>query len=87
MERKESMEERARIFESLTEVFRQVFDDENLTISETTTAKDVAEWDSLHHITLIVAIEAEFGIKFKSSEYEEMANVGALVDLIAKKQR
>lgn len=80
------MEERTQIFESLTEVFRQVFDDETLTIGETTTAQDVAEWDSLHHITLIVAIEAEFGIKFKSSEYEEMANVGALVNLIAKKQ-
>ena len=49
------------------------------------TAKEVAEWDSLGHIRLMVAIEQAFSIKFSTSEISNMANVGELIAVIEKK--
>ncbi len=66
----------------LNEVFRNVFDDDELDITRETTAKDVEGWDSLMHVTLIVNIEKAFGIKFTSSEVAGLQSVGDVVDLI-----
>ena len=52
--------ERNEIFERVTNVFRDDFDDEELVLSDETTAADIEDWDSLTHITLITAIESEF---------------------------
>ena len=71
--------------ERLDSVFREVFDDESIHIRDEMTAKDVAEWDSLNHINLIVAIESKFGVKFTVKEVSNLANVGALVQLICRK--
>ena len=67
------------------DIMRDVFDVDDLVISENTTAEDVEEWDSLSHIRLIVAIEREFGFKFKNSEIETLKNVGDLIKLIESK--
>jgi acyl carrier protein len=67
-------------------VFRQVFDDEALELSESMTASDVEAWDSLTHIDLIVALEREFKIKFTTPEISKLANVGGLMDLVNKKR-
>jgi acyl carrier protein len=67
------------------EVFRDVFDDDDLTIVPTTTAGDVEGWDSLMHVTLIVNIEKAFNIRFNSSEVASLKNVGELLDLLRNK--
>ncbi len=59
-------------------VFREIFDDETLNLRDDMSAKDIDGWDSLAQINLIVAIESEFGIRFKSNELTALANVGAL---------
>lgn len=69
----------------LTEVFRKVFKDTALEVGDTTTAADVAGWDSLAHITLIAEIEGEFGVKFKLKELMTIDNVGDLERLLAAK--
>ncbi len=61
------------------------FDVEDLKIDENTTAEDIEEWDSLSHIRLVVAVEREFGIKFKNSELEGLMKVGDFVKLIDAK--
>lgn len=66
-------------------IMADVFDDDELIVTEQTTAADVEEWDSLSHIRLIVAIEREFGVKFANSEIESMSNVGDLVNAVANK--
>ncbi len=73
---------REDIFDQLTEVFIDVFDEVDITLSDNTTADDIDEWDSLEHITLITAIEKEFKIRFKMSEVSSMKNVGEMVDII-----
>ena len=62
-----------------------VFDIDDLEITTATTAEDVEEWDSLHHIRLIVAIERAFKIRFSNPEVEALKNVGDLVTLIDRK--
>jgi acyl carrier protein len=73
------------IYPRLTKIMRDVLDDDNLVVTPELTANDVEGWDSVNHITLVVAIEEAFGIKFKSAELEKMKNVGQLVDQIEKK--
>ena len=76
---------REEIYRTLTEVFRDVFDDESLTIQDETTAEDIEDWDSLEHITLIAAIEDAFDIKFRMNEVSTMKDVGEMVDIILER--
>jgi len=56
--------------------------DDELVLKRELTAKDVAGWDSLSHIRLLVTIERKFNIKFTLPEIRELKNVGELTDLI-----
>ena len=65
-----------------------IFDDvflEPVKVAPELTAKDVPEWDSLTHISLLLAVEKGFGIRFHVGEVERVKNVGEFADLIAKR--
>ena len=79
------MMDEARIYATLNEVFREVFDDPTLTIGPETTAEDVEDWDSQNHIALTVATEERFGIRFRTAELESLKNVSDFVALIRAK--
>lgn len=74
--------ERSEIFERLNNVFREVFDDDSITVTDATVAADIDGWDSLMHITLISAVEDEFDISFNMKSVVKMKNVGDMVDII-----
>ncbi len=69
----------------LTDIFHDLFGDDTLVLSPEMTAKDVAGWDSIKHISLIVAIEERFRIKWKTSELDGLKNVGDLQRMISAK--
>lgn len=71
----------------LNSIFRDLFDDPGLEISDSMTAADVEGWDSLTHINLIVSVEKEFKIKLSTAEVRGLKNVGDFLALIAKKVR
>jgi len=73
------------ILKSVTEIFIDVLDDEDIVLTENTTADDVEDWDSLTHIQLIVATEKKFSIKFTAQEIRNLANVGEYCDLVHSK--
>ena len=73
---------RTEIFKKLTEVFHDVFDDDTIELSDTTTASDIEDWDSLTHIMLLSAVEDAFGIKFDMKAVQGLKDVGAMVNLI-----
>jgi acyl carrier protein len=50
-------------------------------------AKDVPEWDSLTHISLMVAVEKAFNVRFRVGEVENTKNVGEFSDLILKRMQ
>ena len=69
----------------LTEIFRDVFDDDSIVLGDKMTANDVEGWDSLTHINLIHAVEKAFKIRFTTAEVSKMENVGDLSSLIQRK--
>lgn len=71
------------LYERINTVFRDVFDDDSITVTEKTTANDIEDWDSLEHINLVSAIEKEFGIKFTMAQVVTMKNVGEMADIIS----
>lgn len=79
------MMERAEVFNRLNGIFRDVFDDDELVVTDETCADDVEDWDSLRHITLVSAVEKAFGMKFSMREVLEMENVGAMADILAER--
>jgi acyl carrier protein len=73
------------IYRQLEEIFRDVFDDDSITLTPETTASDIDGWDSVAHVDLIVSIETRLKIKFKTSELGNLHNVGQLVGIIEYK--
>ena len=74
-----------KIFDRLTPIFHDVFDDDEIVLTESMTAKDIEDWDSFAQIRLIAAIEKEFKIKFSFNEVSSLKNVGEMVALILAK--
>ena len=73
------------IYEKLTGIFHDLFDDDSIVLSATTSSVDVQGWDSLAQVRLLVAAEQAFGIRFMTSEVEGLPNVGELVTIIDQK--
>ena len=73
---------RTEILEKLNEVFHDVFDNNDIVVTEQTDANDIEEWDSLIHITLISAVEDEFDVSFDMKTVVSMKNVGDMIDAI-----
>lgn len=79
--------EREKIIARLTEVFRDVFDNEELVIGDSTTADDIEEWDSLEHISLIAAVEKAFKMRFTMKEVSGMKNVGEMIEILCERAK
>lgn len=77
--------ERSAILEKLNGIFTDVLDNDDIKITETSTANDIEEWDSLTHIQLVVAIEKAFKVKFTTYEIQVWKNVGDMVNSIQAK--
>lgn len=73
------------VADRIQDVFRTVFNDPDLVLTDGTTAADVPGWDSLAHVGLMFSLEAEFGIAFSDSELGRLNNVGELRQVIEKK--
>jgi acyl carrier protein len=69
----------------LTEIMRDIFDEDDLEYADTLTADDVEGWDSLSHVRFLVEVEKRFGLRFTSGEIDGLKNVGELLDVIVKR--
>lgn len=73
---------RNEVFSVIQDIFRDIFDADDLIITNTTDSDEIEDWDSLNHINLVSAIEKEFKIKFALGELAELQDVGNMVDLM-----
>jgi acyl carrier protein len=71
--------------EKLQEIFRDLFDNDGIVLTDETSANDITGWDSLANVKLIVRVERAFKIRFGTGEVVGLNNVGELVALITKK--
>ena len=81
----------AELRDRIQEIFRDIFEDDDLVLRDSMTAHDLEGWDSLAHINLIIAVESELGIRFATAEISALKgpaqNVGTFVNLIETKLR
>jgi acyl carrier protein len=76
---------RVTVREQVEDVFRNLFNDDSIVLSDDLTAADVPGWDSLAHINLMFSLEQEFGIQFADDEFTQFENVGELLRLIEER--
>lgn len=69
----------------IQDIFRDVFDNEDLTVTRASNAASVEDWDSLAHVNLITAVEKTYKIRFALGELQELKNVGDMIDLVQRK--
>ncbi|CAM4171043.1 acyl carrier protein [Treponema peruense] len=77
--------EKPEILKEMQDIFIDVLDNDEIVLTEDTSAEDIEEWDSLSHIQLVVGIEKHFNIKLTSKEIMECSNVGDMADCIKGK--
>jgi acyl carrier protein len=74
--------EDAIVYERLSNIFQNIFDDDSIVVTPTLSAQDVDGWDSLTHIRLLLTVEKSFKVKFTTTEINKLENVQGLVKLI-----
>ena len=79
------MTDEARIYSKLTEIFNDVFSKDDMTLTPSLCANDVAGWDSFKQIEILAAVEEGFGIRLNTREIDSLKSVGDLVAVIEKK--
>jgi acyl carrier protein len=72
------------ILTGFTRIIRDLLLDDSIELTTETRREDVPNWDSFNYINFIVAVEIEFGVKFKIADIESFENVGAIVTQLAK---
>ena len=77
--------EKKELMDKLTEIFREVMDNDEIVLNDETTSDDIEEWDSLSHIELIDVIGKELGVKITSMEFRGWENVGEMVESLLQK--
>ena len=76
---------REELFDGVQDIFRDIFDEDDMVIEDKTSSDDIEDWDSLNHINLVSAIEKEFRIRFALGELMALKDVGAMIDLMVEK--
>lgn len=77
--------DQVEILSKLADVYRTIFHDPAIVLTPETVAKDIAGYDSVVHVTLIIEVENVFGVKFRMREIDKLKNVGDLAQLVGSK--
>jgi acyl carrier protein len=70
----------------LNRVFREALNISAINLTAATSTKDVAGWDSLTHVNLVLAIEKEYNTRFSLSELEEFVTIADLLRILKSKK-
>lgn len=73
------------ILHQLQDIFTDVLDNEDIQLTDASSADDIEEWDSINHIQLIVAVEKHFKVKFNNAEIQRWKKVGDMIASIKAK--
>lgn len=79
------MDRQAKILTELTDLFREIFVNDEIVLAAQTNAADLPGWDSMKHIEIIIAIEQKYGVRFSSRQVEGLRSVGDLVAVLGQK--
>lgn len=79
--------ERSEMLQKVREIFLSVFDEDVSLITENTSSKDIEDWDSITHITLLTKVEKDFDVKFSMQDIINMDDVGEMLTIIENKKK
>jgi len=71
--------------ETLHAVFREILENPTLILRQGITAADVAGWDSLAHIRLVLGLEKAFNVVFSGEEMAAMTRVDDLLAILSER--
>jgi acyl carrier protein len=77
--------DKIKILKALETIMQDIFDVPTLMLTESSSATDVEEWDSLNHVQMVVAVEKHFKIKFTAQEIQSWKNAGEICETIQKR--
>jgi acyl carrier protein len=72
------------ILPEFTRILGDLLLDDSIVLTMETRREDVPNWDSFNYINFIVAVEMEFGVKFRIADIESFENVGAIAEQTKK---
>jgi acyl carrier protein len=75
---------KAEIYAALADIFEDLFGRSDLVLKPSTSAKDIAGWDSIRQIDIIIAVEQRFQIKLTTRDLDRLTNLGDLVKVISR---
>ncbi len=67
--------------ERLTEIFRDIFEDDGLAVVDTLSTSNYDDWDSVAMVRIVMAVESEFGVRFTT---DEVAGIKSVADILKK---
>lgn len=76
---------REQVLEKIRSILSDVLGEDDLSLTEKTTADEVENWDSVNHVKLLIGLESDLGIQFEAEEVSTAENVGQLIDVIQSK--
>lgn len=75
------------LFEIVSRIVSDVFEIPEDQVKADSSPDNVANWDSIHHLNMVLALEQEFGVQFTPEEIEQLLSVELIVALVEEKQR
>ncbi|HJR42422.1 MAG TPA: acyl carrier protein [Gemmatimonadaceae bacterium] len=75
------------VWDSVVDVIRETFGDDQIPVTRETSAADIPEWDSVSNVELLVNLEHAFEVRFYTGEIASLRNVGELADVISARVR
>lgn len=73
------------VFEKVRQITADTFSASLSSIAAETSPEQIASWDSVQHLNLVMALEGEFSVQFAPEDFDRMGNVGKIADLVAAK--
>jgi acyl carrier protein len=67
------------VLSKFTEILRDLLLDDSIELTMESRREDIPGWDSFNYINFTVAVEMQFGVKFKIADIESFPDVGAIV--------
>ena len=75
------------IEKKIIRIFKKILKIKNTNKKKELTQKKIKNWDSLNHVLLLLAIQEEFKIKFKISEYSKLDTFQNILKIITNKKK
>jgi len=75
------------VLDQVREVAADVFGIEVAQINADSSPSTIETWDSIQHLSLVLALESRFGVQIDPEDIEQFKSIGAAADIVGRKLR